>query len=352
MRNVKPLWSKFGTCLAPASGPRHVDDTFGFSLFGTLGHGKPDPQCLKPARDFAPIAYPKPDGRSPSTASHRCSSPTRTTRRTTPHLVVHAWRYRSHPSTTSMPGLRRAIARPASMNGSAKARSGSTSSTRRIACIENLRHQDPNNNITGSRPEGGGGPNYLICKPFRHDTAPSCPQPMPVGASSLRPCTKRPLLKRGQRVRRVRRAPPKEITDCDCFDSVPARGRHSCCRQRSFPARRGCRAIALAAGIGAGVAVRKLSRRAPCQLTARRGCRVRLLPRRFAADPRKANCLTAPLSRFWPKATSRKRCGSPTGYCRSTATTASPGLFSACATSSRSNIRRRGKILRNPCAGR
>ena len=35
----------------------------GFSLFGTLGHGKPDSATLKPAAECAPIAYPKPDGK-------------------------------------------------------------------------------------------------------------------------------------------------------------------------------------------------------------------------------------------------------------------------------------------------
>ena len=37
-------------------------NTLGFSLFGTLSHGKPDSATLKPAPQFTPIAYPKPDG--------------------------------------------------------------------------------------------------------------------------------------------------------------------------------------------------------------------------------------------------------------------------------------------------
>ena len=37
-------------------------NTLGFSLFGTLRHGKPDAQTLKPAAECTPIAYPKPDG--------------------------------------------------------------------------------------------------------------------------------------------------------------------------------------------------------------------------------------------------------------------------------------------------
>ena len=43
VRNVKPLWSKFGLALGVALGgfDMWVNDLFGFSLFGTLKHGKP-----------------------------------------------------------------------------------------------------------------------------------------------------------------------------------------------------------------------------------------------------------------------------------------------------------------------
>ena len=38
-------------------------NTLGFSLFGTLKHGKPDYATLEPAAKCRPIAYPKPDGK-------------------------------------------------------------------------------------------------------------------------------------------------------------------------------------------------------------------------------------------------------------------------------------------------
>jgi hypothetical protein len=38
-------------------------NTFGFSLFGTLGHGKPDHASLEPAAKCSPISYPRPDGK-------------------------------------------------------------------------------------------------------------------------------------------------------------------------------------------------------------------------------------------------------------------------------------------------
>jgi electron-transferring-flavoprotein dehydrogenase len=64
VRNVKPLWSKYGTLGGVALGGLDMwaNQLFGFSLFGTLGHGNPDHATLRPAADCRPIEYPKPDG--------------------------------------------------------------------------------------------------------------------------------------------------------------------------------------------------------------------------------------------------------------------------------------------------
>ncbi|TAU88065.1 electron transfer flavoprotein-ubiquinone oxidoreductase [Rhizobium leguminosarum] len=64
VRNVKPLWSKFGTALGVALGGLDMwtNTLFGFSVFGTLKHGKTDAESLEPASQHKPIAYPKPDG--------------------------------------------------------------------------------------------------------------------------------------------------------------------------------------------------------------------------------------------------------------------------------------------------
>ncbi len=63
VRNVKPLWSKLGTLAGIlAAGLELWTNTLGFSLFGTLGHGKTDHETLLPAAGGRPIAYPKPDG--------------------------------------------------------------------------------------------------------------------------------------------------------------------------------------------------------------------------------------------------------------------------------------------------
>ena len=64
VRNAKPLWSKLGTLAGVALGGFDMwTNTLGFSFLGTLGHGKPDFACLKPAAKCRTIAYPKPDGR-------------------------------------------------------------------------------------------------------------------------------------------------------------------------------------------------------------------------------------------------------------------------------------------------
>ncbi len=63
VRNVKPLWSKFGTAIGVALGglDMWINQIFGSSPF-TLKHGKTDAASLEPAAKHKPIAYPKPDG--------------------------------------------------------------------------------------------------------------------------------------------------------------------------------------------------------------------------------------------------------------------------------------------------
>jgi len=64
VRNVKPLWSKFGTAIGVSLGglDMWLNTLFGFSPFGTLKHGKSDAQSLEPASKHKKIDYPKPDG--------------------------------------------------------------------------------------------------------------------------------------------------------------------------------------------------------------------------------------------------------------------------------------------------
>ncbi|MGY2051839.1 4Fe-4S dicluster domain-containing protein [Methylobacterium sp. JK268] len=64
VRNVKPLWSRYGTLVGVGLGglDMWLNELAGLSLFGTLKHGKPDYACTKPLKDVTPIKYPKPDG--------------------------------------------------------------------------------------------------------------------------------------------------------------------------------------------------------------------------------------------------------------------------------------------------
>lgn len=63
VRNVKPLWSRFGLVASLLGGGADMwANTFGLTIFGTLKHGKTDAAATGKARDFAPIDYPKPDG--------------------------------------------------------------------------------------------------------------------------------------------------------------------------------------------------------------------------------------------------------------------------------------------------
>ncbi len=64
VRNVKPMWSKWGLTASLAFGgfDMWTNNLFGVSLFGTLKHGKTDAAATGKAADYKPIDYPRPDG--------------------------------------------------------------------------------------------------------------------------------------------------------------------------------------------------------------------------------------------------------------------------------------------------
>ncbi len=65
VRNIKPLWSKWGLTASLTLGgfDMWTNNLFGVSLFGTIAHGKNDADATGKAEDFEPIDYPKPDGK-------------------------------------------------------------------------------------------------------------------------------------------------------------------------------------------------------------------------------------------------------------------------------------------------
>jgi electron-transferring-flavoprotein dehydrogenase len=163
VRNFKPLWSKLGTVVGMALGGFDMwTNTLGFSLMGTLRHGKPDFATLKPAAECRPIAYPKPDGKLTfdrlssvylSNTNHEEDQPV--------HLVVHdgALQKSSEHDVYAGPSARYC---PAGVYEWVE----EAGSPRYVINAQNCVHcktcdiKDPNQNINWVPPEGGGGPNY------------------------------------------------------------------------------------------------------------------------------------------------------------------------------------------------
>jgi electron-transferring-flavoprotein dehydrogenase len=163
VRNAKPLWSKLGTYLGIAAGGFDMwTNTAGLSILGTLGHGKSDADALKPAAQFRPIAYPKPDGKLTfdrlssvflSNTNHEEDQP--------PHLHVGdmALQQTSELEVYAGPSARYC---PAGVYEWVE----ENGKPRFVINAQNCVHcktcdiKDPNRNITWVPPEGGGGPKY------------------------------------------------------------------------------------------------------------------------------------------------------------------------------------------------
>jgi electron-transferring-flavoprotein dehydrogenase len=163
VRNAKPLWSKLGTVLGIALGGFDMwSNTLGFSLFGTLKHGKPDYAGLKRASECAPISYPKPDGKLTfdrlssvflSNTNHEEDQP--------PHLVVKdmAMQKASEHDVYAGPSARYCPAGVYEWVEEAGAPKFVINAQNCVHC-KTCDIKDPNQNITWVPPEGGGGPNY------------------------------------------------------------------------------------------------------------------------------------------------------------------------------------------------
>jgi len=167
VRNAKPLWSKLGTLLGIAVGGFDMwANTLGFSLFGTLGHGKPDSETLKPANECRPIAYPRPDGKLTfdrlssvflSNTNHEEDQPVHL------HVGDMALQQASEHDIYAGPSARYC---PAGVYEWVQESSATGEKSRFVINAQNCVHcktcdiKDPNRNITWVPPEGGGGPKY------------------------------------------------------------------------------------------------------------------------------------------------------------------------------------------------
>ena len=164
VRNVKPIWSKWG--LASSLGLGGLDmwtNTLGFSLFGTLAHDKGDAAATGEAKKHAPIDYPKPDGVlsfdrltnvAYSFTNHEESQPA--------HLTL---KDASVPIAVNLPKYAEPAQRycPA---GVYEVVSEEGKDPRFVINFQNCVHcktcdiKDPSQNIHWVTPQGGDGPNY------------------------------------------------------------------------------------------------------------------------------------------------------------------------------------------------
>ncbi|MGF6862165.1 electron-transferring-flavoprotein dehydrogenase [Rhodobacteraceae bacterium MBR-64] len=165
VRNVKPLWSKFGlaTSLVLGGFDMWVANVTGWNPLGTLRHGKTDAAATGKAKDFTPIAYPKPDGVLSfdrltnvafSATNHEESQP--------PHLQL---RDPSIPISVNLPQYAEPAQRycPA---GVYEVVEEDGKDARFVINFQNCVHcktcdiKDPSQNINWVTPQGGDGPNY------------------------------------------------------------------------------------------------------------------------------------------------------------------------------------------------
>ena len=167
VRNVKPLWSRYGTLVGVGLGGLDMwsNTILEASPFGTLKHGKPDHATLKPLAEVTPIVYPKPDGKLTfdrlssvylSNTNHEEDQPAHLKvlnldlQKTSEHDVFGG------PSARYCPaGVYEWVAD-----------AGASDGVRYQINAQNCVHcktcdiKDPNQNINWETPEGPGGPNY------------------------------------------------------------------------------------------------------------------------------------------------------------------------------------------------
>ncbi|HPD90878.1 MAG: electron transfer flavoprotein-ubiquinone oxidoreductase [Rhodobacter sp.] len=163
VRNVKPMWSKWGLMPSLALGGLDMwTNTLGFSLFGTLRHGKNDAKATGEAARFKRIDYPRPDGVlsfdrltnvSFSATNHEESQPC--------HLKLAD---PSIPIAVNLPKFDEPAQRycPAGVYEVVE----KDGKPEFVINFQNCVHcktcdiKDPSQNITWTTPQGGDGPNY------------------------------------------------------------------------------------------------------------------------------------------------------------------------------------------------
>jgi electron-transferring-flavoprotein dehydrogenase len=166
VRNVKPMWSKWGLLPSLVFGgfDMWVANLTGWNPFGTLKHGKSDALSTGKAADYAPIEYPKPDGKlsfdrltnvSFSATNHEEDEPC--------HLQLAD---PNIPIAVNLPEFAEPAQRYCPAGVYEVIRDDDGSNPRFQINAQNCVHcktcdiKDPSQNITWVTPQGGEGPNY------------------------------------------------------------------------------------------------------------------------------------------------------------------------------------------------
>ena len=160
VRNVKPMWSKWGLSASLVFGgfDMWTNNLFGLSLFGTLKHGKTDAEATEEASRHAPIDYPRPDGKlsfdrltnvSFSMTNHEESQP--------PHLQLAD---PSVPIDVNLPKYAEPAQRYCPAGVYEVVDNAFVINFQNCVHCKTCDIKDPSQNITWVTPQGGDGPNY------------------------------------------------------------------------------------------------------------------------------------------------------------------------------------------------
>ena len=163
VRNVKPLWSNRGLLASLTVGGFDMwTNQLGFSLLGTLKHGKSDADATGKAAKFKPIDYPKPDGVlsfdrltnvAYSFTNHEESQPAHL-KLADPELPVPV-----ELGTFGGPSARYCPAGVYEYVGEGDDQKFQINFQNCVHC-KTCDIKDPTQNITWTTPQGGDGPNY------------------------------------------------------------------------------------------------------------------------------------------------------------------------------------------------
>lgn len=164
VRNLKPLWSRFGTLLGAGLGGFDMwcQAILRVSPFGTLRWSKPDAAHLKPISEVTPRHYPRPDGK---TTFDRASSVYLANLAHDEDQPVHLrLADPSVPVRENLPlyGEPAPLYCPAGVYEMAEEGGAPVFRIHAANCVhcKTCDIKDPARNITWVPPEGGSGPNY------------------------------------------------------------------------------------------------------------------------------------------------------------------------------------------------